>query len=329
VDHFLVAKLVKFSFAVEDVGNTSAHTGSKVLPGLSKNNHTSAGHVLTGVVADTFYHGVNAGIPYTETFAGLSSDVSLPARRAIEGHVANDDVFFRNKRCALIRIHNELSSGKSLSEVVVRLTHKPESDTGGYECAEAVSGRAGELDLSGIFRKSLRLVLFRYFVGQHCARSPVDIADRKFHADAFTAFERRLCTADQFAIQHFFQFEVLFDLLVNADVVAQRLAIQDRRQVELLQLPVIQRMAHAKDVGASDHFINLAESKFGHDLPQVFGEEPEEVYHVIGIACEKPAQRLVLRGDAYRTSIQVTLAHHDAPFHDQSRGGNAPFFGSQ
>src|SRR5690606_15852499 len=121
----------------------------------------------------------------------------------------------------------------------------------------------------------------------------------------------------------------MFDLLVNADVVAQRLAIQDRRQVELLQLPVIQRMAHAKDVGASDHFINLAESKFGHDLPQVFGEEPEEVYHVIGITCEKPAQRLVLRGDAYRTSIQASLAHHNAPYHDDSRGGNAPFFGSQ
>src|SRR5690606_30187338 len=328
-DHFFVAQFVEVSIRVEDVGNTSTHTGSKILPGLAEYDYATAGHVFTGMVTHTLHDGMHARVPDTETFTGLAPDIGFAAGGAIEGNVADNDVFFRHKRCARIRINNKLSAGEALAKVVVGLAHEPEGYPGRDERAKALSCRTGKLHLDRVFRKSLRLILLGNLVRQHRSRSPIDVSDRKLHLHRLRAFQSSLRPLDQFAIEYFFQFEILFDLLVHADMIAERFAIQDRREVELFELPVIQWMAYPEYIRAADHLIDFSETEFGHDLTQVVRQEAEEVHHVIRISREELAERFVLCGNTDRTRIEVTFTHHNTAFDDERCRGNAPLFGTQ
>jgi hypothetical protein len=48
-----------------------------------------------------------------------------------------------------------------------------------------------------------------------------------------------------------------------------------------------------------------------------------------GCADEALAQHRVLRRDADRAGVEMTLAHHDAARRDQRRGGEAEFVGAE
>ena len=80
---------------------------------------------------------------------------------------------------------------------------------------------------------------------------------------------------------------------------------------------------------AADQIVELADAQLGHDLAHFLGDEEEEVDDVLGLALELLAQHRILRGHAHRAGVQVALAHHDAAFDDQRRGGEAEFVGAQ
>ena len=67
----------------------------------------------------------------------------------------------------------------------------------------------------------------------------------------------------------------------------------------------------------ADHFVHSAEAERGHDLAHLLGKHEAEVDDMLGLASELLAEDGVLRGDADGASVQVALAHHDAPHHDQ------------
>ena len=50
---------------------------------------------------------------------------------------------------------------------------------------------------------------------------------------------------------------------------------------------------------------------------------------MLGLAHELGAQLRILRGDAHRTRVQVTLAHHDAAERDERRRCEAELVGAQ
>ena len=53
--HALVQSLVQGGILIEYVCNSSAHTSCEVLAGTSENDCRTSCHVLTSVIADTFY----------------------------------------------------------------------------------------------------------------------------------------------------------------------------------------------------------------------------------------------------------------------------------
>ena len=65
-------------------------------------------------------------------------------------------------------------------------------------------------------------------------------------------------------------------------------------------------------VHAADHLVHCAEAELCHVLPHLFGKEEEEIDDVLRLARETRAQHRVLRSDANRAGVQVTLTHHDA-----------------
>ena len=104
---------------------------------------------------------------------------------------------------------------------------------------------------------------------------------------------------------------------------------EDRREIQPLGLPMVDRLAAAEPVDAADHVVERAEAQFGHDLPDLLGHEGEEADHVLGLAGEPLAQLRVLGGDADRAGAQVALAHEDAAQRDQGRGAEAEPLGPQ
>jgi hypothetical protein len=79
----------------------------------------------------------------------------------------------------------------------------------------------------------------------------------------------------------------------------------------------------------ADHVLQLAEAKLGHDLPELFSNEEEEVDDVLGLAGELLAEFRILSRDTNRAGVEMALAHHDAAHRDERCGGEAELFGPQ
>ena len=84
-----------------------------------------------------------------------------------------------------------------------------------------------------------------------------------------------------------------------------------------------------ESVGAADHLVHRAEAELGHELAHVLGDEPEVVLDELRLAGELLAQLGILRGDAHRTGVQVTDAHHDAARDDERRRREAELLGAE
>ena len=92
VDHLQVAALAEITVLVEDERHAAAHAGGEIAAGRADDDGDAAGHVLAAMVAGPFDHGVSAAVPDAEPLAGPAAEEGLAAGRAVEGHVADEDV---------------------------------------------------------------------------------------------------------------------------------------------------------------------------------------------------------------------------------------------
>ena len=68
---------------------------AKLRPRFAEHDDQAAGHVFAAVIAHAFHHRRRAGIAHREPLAGHAVEKSFAAGGAIEHHVADQDVFFR------------------------------------------------------------------------------------------------------------------------------------------------------------------------------------------------------------------------------------------
>ena len=81
-----------------------------------------------------------------------------PLGRAVQRDVADDDVLLGDERRAPRRIHDDLAARQSLADVVVRVALERQRDAARHERAEALAGRAGELQLDRVVRQPFAAV---------------------------------------------------------------------------------------------------------------------------------------------------------------------------
>ena len=123
VDHVWVeAVLNEITCLVEDIGNTTGHTGAEVAAGRAEVDHHAASHVFEGVVTDTFDDGFDTRVADAEALTGHACDVGFTLGRAVEADVTRDDVFVRDEWRFLRRMDDDLRTGEALAEVVVGIT---------------------------------------------------------------------------------------------------------------------------------------------------------------------------------------------------------------
>src|SRR5690606_16534891 len=192
----VTAQRPKFDRAVEPIRDAAAHPGREVPARRTENDHASAGHVLTAMISDTLDHGSRPAISNGKTLAGLTANIYLSARRPVERDVSDDDVLVRRVRGTFRRLDDQLRTGESLPEIVVRVPPQIHGDSARAEREEALTRRAAKIDADAVLREALRAVAVAYLRRQHRADRAVRVANRCIHFDRRGAIERGLRPCD-------------------------------------------------------------------------------------------------------------------------------------
>ena len=132
---------------IPHVSDAATHAGREVATGWTEDHDAAAGHVFAAVVADAFDHGMRTAVADGEPLGGAAADECFAARRAVQRDVADDDVVFGHKARFGGRIDDDAAAGKALADVIVRVADEFQRDAAGQERAEALAGRAGELEV--------------------------------------------------------------------------------------------------------------------------------------------------------------------------------------
>ena len=82
------------------------------------------------MVADTFDNGIDAAVANAETFTGNTGNIGFTAGGAVEGNVADNDVFVRIERRFCKGMDDDFTAGKTLADVVVGIAFETQGDTG-------------------------------------------------------------------------------------------------------------------------------------------------------------------------------------------------------
>src|SRR5690606_17878161 len=104
---------------IPDVGDPAGHSRGKVPTRGSENQHASAGHVLTAMVADTFDDGVGTAVAHTEPFGGAAAEVGFPAGGTIQADVADDDVLGGDEAAFARRRDDHPAAREPLADIIV------------------------------------------------------------------------------------------------------------------------------------------------------------------------------------------------------------------
>ena len=315
-------KLRQLAQVVVDVGDAAAHAGGEVAAGAADDDDAAAGHVFAAMIAAAFDDGFRAGVADAEAFADDAADVDLAVDRAVADDVAGDDVLLGAEGRVLGREDGDAPAGQAFADVVVGVAFQQQRDAAGEEAAEALAGRAGELEGDRVVGQAGLAVLLGDFARERGADGAIGVLDRKLGGNLFAALERRLRQRNQLACCP--------AIVPGHDPASARCEwrrpaarglIENRRQVQMLGLPVIATHPANSSMIASGRPSprTCGMPMLRHELAHFLGDEEHEVDDVLGLAGEFLAQLRVLRGDADRAGVQMADAHHDAAGGDQRR----------
>ena len=184
---------------------------AKLRAGFAEHHHRAVGHVLAAVVADAFHHRGGAGVADGEALAGHAVEEGLAAGGAVQHDVADDDVLFGHEGRRAGRVDDELAAREALADVVVGVAFERQRHAVGQERAEALAGRAGEVNLDGVLGQARRAVAPGDLAAQHRAHRAVHVADGQLDLDRLASFQRVARVVDQLVVERLRQAVILAD----------------------------------------------------------------------------------------------------------------------
>ena len=92
--------------------------------------------------------------------------------------------------------------------------------------------------------------------------------------------------------------------------------VEDRREIQLLRLPVLDGLPRIQFIAAAHHFVHRPEPKLRHEFANFFSNHAEVIDDVLRFAGELLAKHRILSRHADRARVQMADAHHDAARHD-------------
>ena len=165
---------------------------AKLRPVEPEHHHAAAGHVLAAVIADALDDRGRAGVAHAEALADHTADERFARRGAVQHDVAGDDVVLGGERRVAVRPDDHPTARQALGRVVVGVALEPQRDAPRQERAEALAGRAAQVDVDGVVGQALAAVAPRDLRAEQRADAAVDVADRQLDLDRPADLERRL-----------------------------------------------------------------------------------------------------------------------------------------
>src|SRR2546425_6404864 len=187
--------------AVQDERHPAAHARRKVPARLAKHDDAPARHVLAAVIANPLDHRKGTAVANGETLSGHPADVGFAARRAIQRHVADDDVLLRQEGRLARRVRDELPAGQSLADVIVCIAFEHQRDPTWDERTITLAGRTRALDADRVVRQALSAPSPRHFVAEPRSDCAMDVADRTHEGDGPAMFERLAGGRDEIVVE--------------------------------------------------------------------------------------------------------------------------------
>ena len=123
--------------------------------------------------------------------------------------------------------------------------------------------------------------------------------------------------------------------MILGDRVVHRLLVRvlshrkNRRNIKALGFPVIDGIFGVQQFATPHHLFNRTESKFSHDLANLFGNEFKKVHDELRLATKACSQNWVLGGNTNWASVKVTCTHHDATAHNKRSRRETKLFCSE
>src|SRR5690349_9591691 len=111
---------------IQDISHAPRHASGKVPAGLAQHDHPAARHVLATVVTHRLYYGAQTAVADAEPFPSHAADVRFTARRAVKGHVPDDDIVFRHEGGTVRWINDNLAPREAFAQVVVGISFQNE-----------------------------------------------------------------------------------------------------------------------------------------------------------------------------------------------------------
>ena len=327
--HFLVEADVEIVSFIQHIGDASAHSGGKVLSGAAKNHHAASGHVFAAMIAHAFHYGRTAGVADGKAFSRHAVHEDFSACGSVQGHVSDDDVILCCKTASLRRINDQLSAGKTFSEIVVAVSDQLQGQSFGNERAEALSAGAVAADAEGIILQS-RAEFSGDLRSQDGSEGTVCVGHVNLHAAAASRFQSLgKLLQEHPLVQCLFQAEVIDLFRIEAHILPSLVrVVQDGADIDFPE-GRRQILLHAQQVGTAHQLIHAPDAQLCHVLSQLLSDETHEIDHVFRFSAESLSQLRVLGSDADRTGVQVADTHHDAAHGHKGRRGKAEFLRAQ
>src|SRR5205814_9894820 len=109
-----------------------------------------------------------------------AAKVNLACVRAVANHVSGEDIFLglESRLDRLARgIRDDAPAGETLAEIVIRVAFQLERDPAGEEAPEALTRRAGELEVDRVVGEPGKTEPFCDFTGERSADGAVGVFD--------------------------------------------------------------------------------------------------------------------------------------------------------
>src|ERR1700722_19511411 len=123
---------------IKNIGETAAHTSRKISATRAEYQHPPIRHVFTAVISHAFNDRGRPGIAYCKTLPCDAIKECLPARGAIEGHVANQNIFLGREAGSPRRIHNDAAARQTFSDVIIGLAFERQGHPFCQKCTQAL-----------------------------------------------------------------------------------------------------------------------------------------------------------------------------------------------
>jgi hypothetical protein len=309
LNHLLVDLTLEVTLHVKNIGDTTRHTGSEVSAGRSENENTTTSHVLATVVTNTLDDSSGTGVSDSETLSTHTTEEGLTAGSTVKTSVTNDDVLLSLEDCVSGRVDDQTTTGKTLADVVIAVALELKSNTRCKESTEGLTSRTTDIGMDGVGRQTPLTVALADLVRESSTKSTISVDNITLNAARVALLESQLRFRDELVVKTDVKLVVLLTNIVGCDTRTEGVCrCQDERKINVLSLCVTKVVTNAQNLSTTNHLVDGAETKLGHDGTKLVGDVVEEVDDVLGSTLELASQLGILGSDTDGASVQVAFS---------------------